>query len=166
MSAPYHYLHRKLEDALKSFLEQNTELNATVYTFMEAVGLGEAVVEPYVGIRCRSSSPTVPEVQLLLASGSRIIQAELKIRSHALNTTNDENPIKTVELFRDVHAQLVGNVVDCFYRSDIIEALNAIGAVVGGIEIEQIDQPEMEDNPEDRSGVTVVTFPIYCHPIQ
>jgi hypothetical protein len=44
MSAPYHYLHRRLENVLKSYLQQQMDASVTMYTFLEVAGLGEAEI--------------------------------------------------------------------------------------------------------------------------
>jgi hypothetical protein len=164
MPAPYHSLHRKLENVIKQLLSLDEDLGVHLYSYMEVVALGESVEEPFVGVRCQHSTSTTPEVQLTLGSGSRVISVELRIRSHALHITDGKDPLKVVQAYRDYHDQIVGKVVDRFMRDDLIVALNQLCQVEGGIEVEQVDQFEMNDNPEDRSGVTEVTFPITCHP--
>lgn len=164
MAPPYHSMHRKLENVIAAFLRDNEDLAANVYGWLEIVALGEGVAEPWVGIRCRSSVSTTPEVQLVLGSGSRVIQVSISVRSHALHVAPSDDPLAVVKTFREVHDELVGKVIDCFFREDLIEALNAQAAVVGGIEIEQVEQFEMTDEPADRSGVTEIVIPITCHP--
>ena len=163
MPPPYHSMHRKLENVVKAYLAQKDELAATVYTFLEVAALGDAVKEPFIGIRCKHSVPTT-EVQLALASGSRVLSLELTIRSHTLHVTDPSNALVVVKTFRDVHDELVGKTMDCFFSETLMADLNAFCEVENGLEIEQIEQFDMTDEPEERSGVTRVMFPITCHP--
>jgi hypothetical protein len=163
MPAPYHSLHRKLENVLKAYLANQADLDATVYTFLECVALGTAVEEPFIGIRCKRSTPTT-DVQLALATGSRVVSAELSIRSHALNVSDPASALQVVKTFRQVHDELVGKTLDCFFTDTLMADLNTLCAVENGLEIEQIEQFDMTDEPEERSGVTQVTIPITCHP--
>jgi hypothetical protein len=167
MSAPYHYMHRKLEKVLKAFLAQNCPTGVTVYTFLQVAGLGQSVKEPLVAIRCQTSTPSEPGVQLelALAAPSRAIIALIRIRTHAEDITSPKDPLTIIEEYADYHADLVGKVVDSFYQTGIVAKLNAIAQTEGvNINIEQIEQPDMADNPEDRSGVTDITFLIHCNP--
>ena len=163
MPAPYHVLHRRLEDVLRAFLASNTDLGMTVYRYMEVVALGDGVVEPYVGIRCQRSASSTPEVQLMLGTGSRIITAQFLIVSHALHATGSD-PLSIVQQYRDYHDGLVGNLIDTFMRDDLLDALNQHAAVIGGVRVEQVDQFDMNDEPQGRSGTTEITIPIMCHP--
>jgi hypothetical protein len=156
-------MHRKLENVLKAFFAQNENLPATVYTFLEVASLGTAVSEPFIGIRCKHSTPTT-DVQLAIATGSRVVSAEIMIRSHALDVQNPQNVLSYVKKFRAVHDELVGKTVDCFFRDDLIAELNRLCKEENGIEVEQVEQFDMDDEPEERSGVTRVVFPITCHP--
>jgi hypothetical protein len=163
MPPPYHSLHRRLEDVLRAFLTSNQDLGMKVYRYMDVVALGEGVVEPYVGIRCQRSTSSTPEVQLVLGTGSRIVTAQFLVVSHALHATG-ANPLTIVQEYRDVHDKLVGDVIDSFMRDDLITALNEQAANIGGVRVEQVDQFEMNDEPQGRSGTTEITMPIMCHP--
>jgi hypothetical protein len=163
MPAPYHALHRKLEDVLRAFLVANAELGMTVYRYMDVVALGDGVVEPYVGIRCQRSTSTTPEVQLVLGSGSRIVTAQFLVVSHALHVAGAD-PLSIVTEYRNYHDGLVGNLIDTFLRDDLIAALNEHAAVVTGLRVETVDQFDMMDEPNERSGTTEITMPIMCHP--
>jgi hypothetical protein len=91
-----------------------------------------------------------------------VINATIRVRTHAENLTAD---IGTITAYRDVHEDLVEKVVDTFYCTDLIDRLNAIAVAQNmGINVEQIDQPDENDNPENRSGVTEIVFPIHCNP--
>jgi hypothetical protein len=164
MPAPYHTLHRRLENVLKAFLKANTDIDLHVYNYLDVVALGCDVEEPFLGIRCQHSVSATPEAQLPISTGSRTVTASLKIRSHALNITNGRDPLSVVQEFRDYHDTLVGKVLDCFFQDNLISVLNSFCQTENGIGIDQVDQFDITDTPEDRSGVTEITLPIWCHP--
>lgn len=166
MPPPYHSLHRKLENVVKNFITANCDVNLHVYSFLEVVHLGEAIEEPFLAVRCRHSTDTTPEVQLALASGSRTISCSIRIRSHAEPISNSTEPLKVIQEYRDYHDEIVGKVLDCFHRSDLLVELNKIAAVEGGIYIAQVMTYDITDNPEDRSGVTEIEMPFECNPVQ
>lgn len=155
MSAPYHFIHQKLEDVLKAFLRDGNDPGCNIYTYGEVTAYGEQIKEPFIGVRCNSSTPGVPEVQLALGWGSRQVRAEIVVRTHAEDTVNDS---------RTNHSNLVGVVLDNFYRQDIVDALNAQCLIIGNIGIDGIDQPDITTGIEARSYATSIVFPILCHP--
>ena len=157
MPGPYTFIHRRLEDVIKLFITQITDFPATIYLWSEITAAGDSVKEPFIGIRCASSTPGIPEVQLDRGYSIRNAQLQIVIRSHA----EDQSPELSA---RDFHENLVGTLLDTFYREDILTALNAQCSVVGNIGIDQIDQPDIADETEQRSYRTMITFPILCHP--
>jgi len=163
----YHYLHRKIERVLKAFLAENMEQSVNTHIWLEVTALGEALAEPWIGIRCKSSESATPEVQLPLGAGNRNLSVELSIRSHAIPETSGTDPLSVITEWATLHEALVGKVVDCFYRDDIIAALNAKATETGaGVVVVQIDQLSMSDELLERSGVTQVTIPLMCAPVE
>jgi len=154
---PFHYIHQKLEDVIKAYIIDFSTPGhgANIYTYGELTGYGDQIKEPFIGVRCASSSPGVPEVQLALGWGLRQARLEIVVRTHAEDL---------VETSRAIHGNLVGTVLDGFYRQDIVAALNVQCVIIGNIGIDGIDQPEITTGIEGRSYATSLVFPILCHP--
>lgn len=160
----YHFLNVRLEDTIKNYIESQGAPPCNIYTFGEMVALGDKIAEPFAGIRCSKSSPMDSELQLGEGMGNRMYQVEIAVRSHAEDVTENANSTVVLKTSRQQHADLVGQILDLFYRSDIQTVLNDAAAPVGNIGIYQVDHPEIVTDMSDRSYVTLITFPIGAYP--
>lgn len=160
----YHFLNNKLEDTLRTYIQAAGMPDCNVYVYAEVCGWGESIEEPFVGIRCASSRPAFPEVQMSDNVGNRIFTSEIMIRTHAADETESDSSTVVVTTARDKHAQLVGQVWDLFQRTDILTVLNDAATAIQNIGIDQIDCPTSDTTTDGRSYVTSLKFEIMCHP--
>lgn len=160
----YHYLNNKLEDTIKAYIQSIADPDANVYVYGEVCGYAESLEEPFVAIRAANSTPAFPEVQQGENVGNRIFPVEIAIRTHAADVTESDSSTTVIKKSRDQHADLCGQILDCFYRTDIVEQLNSVAVSVGNILIDQVDVPTSDTGIEGRSYVTVYKFEVLCHP--
>ena len=157
------FLNFKLEDTIKGFLKPHVQDNISLYGFGEMCGKDEELAEPWIGIRCESSTSGPADVQLNYPVANRLYTAEIMIRTHAedIIDTDGKTVIRTA---RDYHGDLCGQILDLFFVDSIIDDLNV--SAVGQIFVNQIDQPTIDTTTEDRSFVTKIVFPILCNPME
>lgn len=158
----YHHLDRKLEQTIKQYIGSIGEPPCDLWLYGEAVSKNVEIEEPYVAIRCRGSTPMFPEIQLGSNTGNRMYNVEIAIRSHAADVY-ENGDVSVVAI--DAHDQIVGVILDMFYRSDIQDVLHAAATTIGNIGVCQVDAPDMDTDMKDRSWVTIIKIVIGCYPI-
>lgn len=159
----YYFLNFKLEAVLKSFVKSVAAPECSVITFGELVARNDELSEPWIAIRCATSTQGAADVQLGYSDNTRYFTSEIAIRTHA-EDIYDADGVTVIKTATQYHADIASQVLDAFFQSTIQDDLNAHAQTVQNIAISEIDQPEIETGNEDRSFITVCRFRILASP--
>lgn len=159
MATTYHNLHRRLEEMFYRLIVAAAIVpNEQVYRLADAVATDVELVEPFIGIACTSSSPFEEDFGPGSGLGNRRCELVIRIQTSAIASQAEE----LSGTVRDTHDELVGRVMDLFFRTDIVAILNALE--VPRIGIDQIFGPQQTTEPKENAFQDLLTFRVECHP--
>ena len=159
MSAPYTGMRRKIENCVMNYVRSTYDFptGTNAYKSMEVIS-GDGLVAPYVSVICTGTVPWNEALGPLQAATNRTANVVITIATPAQDKTDGG---MTVETCSERHEFTVGSIMDAFYRSDIVAALNAIGEP--GIAVDQYDMPSEDMRPENGVYVTQLNMAIVIH---
>ena len=161
MPAPYTGMRRKIEDCVANYIRSTYDLPTdwNLYRSMDVIE-GDGVKAPCVLVVCPGTTPfSGDSLGPNCGISNRVATINVVIKTPAQDKKDGDIVTETCS---ERHERVVGSILDTFYRTDIVDALNAMAEP--GIGVDQFDYPEETMNPEKGIYVTTLAMTITIHP--
>lgn len=154
MGAPYTNLRGKIEDVFYDYFQSIEGFSIPVYRAADIVDKNQEISVPCISIICPRTAPQMPEVDSRAAVQNRACDLEVIVISDTANPP-------TGYTVRQYHDNIVGQIMDMLYDSELVTLLNARN--IDGIGIIQADQMEQTFTVRGNNYETTLSFVVNAY---